>query len=78
VHPRAVAHDDTPRSLRGEGLIAHHSNAADLSRQRSLPHGTAVHATPQAAGEGKVGSPRAAQPWACVNRKHRACGSMIT
>jgi hypothetical protein len=23
VHPRAVAHDDTPRSLRGEGLIAH-------------------------------------------------------
>jgi hypothetical protein len=22
VHPRAVAHDDTPRSLRGEGLIA--------------------------------------------------------
>ena len=23
MHPRAVAHDDTPRSLRGEGLIAH-------------------------------------------------------
>ena len=22
MHPRAVAHDDTPRSLRGEGLIA--------------------------------------------------------
>ena len=47
MHPRAVAHDDTPRSLRGEGLIAHttvprgsgHCRGKDIRRISFLGQG---------------------------------------